>query len=420
MDHSLDQSTLSDLSDNQEILLAVLQLSSATLSLVGSYTIVYKIVLNLNRNKTTTPYELIMLGLSGCDILASVTYAMGPFLLPRETSQRITALGDDSTCSKLGFLTQFACVWAVWYNALLSYYYLLTVRYQVKPLEFRRKYELWMHLSGVIFFSITAIVGLMGDWYSEERLTMACWIDEVPNGCRAAGNICYGSLAAYIFGGVPMAITLFSLIINNIVIYLFVRNTLLSSPTTAISSSAAAAAATVTATATATATSSRSCEFTTDDIEDNDGESKQESADWALSRSVQERLTKEVAIQGFLYVAAYLLTIIPGFVLSVLESIGFGEEDQGRLYPLLLLNAMMLPLQGFFNVFIYVKPSYSRFRATYPEEPMWFVLYQALFDPNTPRLSSTVAVPMRSGRVAVPARRYNNNNSLPGIVEEEQ
>jgi hypothetical protein len=237
MDHSLDQSTLSDLSDNQEILLAVLQLSSATLSLVGSYTIVYKIVLNLNRNKTTTPYELIMLGLSGCDILASVTYAMGPFLLPRETSQRITALGDDSTCSKLGFLTQFACVWAVWYNALLSYYYLLTVRYQVKPLEFRRKYELWMHLSGVIFFSITAIVGLMGDWYSEERLTMACWIDEVPNGCRAAGNICYGSLAAYIFGGVPMAITLFSLIINNIVIYLFVRNTLLSSPTTAIISS---------------------------------------------------------------------------------------------------------------------------------------------------------------------------------------
>ena len=227
------ESTLSDLSDNQEILLAVLQVSSASLSLIGSSTIVYKIVLNLKRNKTTTPYERIMLGLLSCDILASVTYAMAQFLLPRETSQRITALGNDSTCSKLGFLIQLACVWAVWYNTLLSFYFLLTMQYQVKPMEFRRKYELLMHLSGAIFFLITAITGLAGGWYSEERLTMACWIDEVPNGCRAAGTRCYGSLAAYIFGGIPMAITLCSLIVNNTVIYLFVRRSLLSSPATA-------------------------------------------------------------------------------------------------------------------------------------------------------------------------------------------
>ena len=227
------ESTLSDLSDNQEILLAVLQVSSASLSLIGSSTIVYKIVLNLKRNKTTTPYERIMLGLLSCDILASVTYAMALFLLPRETSQRITALGNNSTCSKLGFLIQFACVWAVWYNTLLSFYFLLTMQYQVKPMEFRRKYELLMHLSGAIFFLITAITGLAGGWYSEERLTMACWIDKVPNSCRTAGTCCYGSLAAYIFGGIPMAITLCSLIVNNTVIYLFVRRSLLSSPATA-------------------------------------------------------------------------------------------------------------------------------------------------------------------------------------------
>jgi hypothetical protein len=400
------QSTLSNLSDNQEILLAVLQVSSASLSLIGSSTIVYKIVLNLKRNKTTTPYERIMMGLSSCDILASVTYAMAPFLLPRQTSQRITSLGNDATCSILGFLIQLSCIWAVWYNALLSFYFLLTVRYQVKPMEFRRKYELWMHLSGAIFFPITAITGLAGGWYSEERLTMACWIDEVPNGCRAAGTRCYGSLVAYIFGGIPMAITLCALIVNNTVIYLFVRRSLLSSPVPATSSSSSTTAA--------TATESRSLEFITDDI---DGESKQESIDLAERREIQRRLTKEVAIQGFLHVSAYLSTLVVGFALSVMEGIGFGEEDQSRLYPMLVVNSVMLPLQGFFNVFIYVKPSYSRFRATYPEEPMWFVLYQALFDPNIPRLSSSVAV---SSRVAGPARRFNNNNNLAGIVEEGQ
>ena len=82
--------------------------------------------------------------------------------------------------------------------------------------------------------------------------------------------------------------------------------------------------------------------------------------------------------------SAYILTVVVGFALSVMEGIGFGEEDQGRLYPLLVVNSVVLPLQGFFNVFIYVKPSFSQFRATYPEEPMWFVLYQALFDPNIP------------------------------------
>merc|ERR1711937_898208 len=35
------------------------------------------------------------------------------------------------------------------------------------------------------------------------------------------------------------------------------------------------------------------------------------------------------------------------------------ESDHGKLYPLLVLNSILLPLQGFFNVFIYVRPSWG-------------------------------------------------------------
>eukprot|EP00535_Pseudo-nitzschia_heimii_P005665 CAMPEP_0197191884 /NCGR_PEP_ID=MMETSP1423-20130617/24202_1 /TAXON_ID=476441 /ORGANISM="Pseudo-nitzschia heimii, Strain UNC1101" /LENGTH=80 /DNA_ID=CAMNT_0042644667 /DNA_START=26 /DNA_END=264 /DNA_ORIENTATION=+ len=78
--------SVSELSDGQEIVLSVLQVVSASLSLIGSSTIVYKIVRKLERCKTTAPYDRIMLGLSGCDILASITYAAAPFLLPKSTS----------------------------------------------------------------------------------------------------------------------------------------------------------------------------------------------------------------------------------------------------------------------------------------------------------------------------------------------
>jgi len=382
---------LSDLSDNQEIALSVLQIVSAMLSLIGSSVIVYKIVRKFKKERTT-PYERIILGLSSFDILASITYALSPFLLPSETSQRVWAIGTKSTCSLLGFMSQFACFWAVWYNVLLSFYYLLTVRFQVKPKVFATKYELWMHLSGAIFFPITAFLGLWGDWYSEEALTMMCWIGDVPNNCRADGVPCYTQLVAYIFGMIPTAIALISLIINNIVIYLFLRRTLRTKPTIPVVNS----------------------ETSTEENIEN-GNSKQEQAkDCREEETLNGKLIREVATQGMLYVAAWLLTIFPALLLSILDAaVDIDESDQSRLFPLLVLNSLLLPLQGFSNVFIYVRPSYRRFRSKNPEKPAWFVLKQALFDPNIPRLCATTATSSMGASKDFRKRA----TKLPAIVE---
>lgn len=340
------------LSDNQEKALILLQITSSALSLVGSGVIVYKIIRNLTRNKSSYPYDRIILGLSSCDLVASCTYAVGPFLLPSDTSERVWAFGNDTTCTWLGFLTQLACFWAIWYNFILSCYYLLTVRFQVRKREFTRKYELPLHLSGAIFFPITSLIGLIGGWYSEERFAMICWIGEVPKNCYETGN-CYGQLVAYIFGAPSLLITMLALIINNTIIYIYVRKHLSGN---------------------------------------GNGSENTDVEDSSQRLSLQKRLKREAAIQGFLYVSTFLLTFIPAFIIQVIEGLTqIGEENLAKMYPLLLANAILLPLQGFFNVFIYVRPTYTRFKIAQPEKSMIFILTKALFDPKIPRMSSEVA-----------------------------
>lgn len=130
-DKSNQNSEIPTLTDSQEKVLSLLFVFSGTLSVLGSSIIVFKILKNL---KKATPYDRLMLGLSGFDIVASLTYILTPFILPQETSMRVWARGTDGTCTFLGFLSQLSFA-AVFYNCMLSFYYLLTVRFGVSPLE---------------------------------------------------------------------------------------------------------------------------------------------------------------------------------------------------------------------------------------------------------------------------------------------
>ncbi len=371
-----------DLSENQEILLILFQIFSAILSLIGSSVIVFKIGRHINQNNSSTPYDRIILGLSSCDIVSSFTYAVAPFLLPSSTSKRVWALGNDTTCTWLGFLAQLACFWAIWYNCILSFYYLLTVRFQVKRKDFTRKYELLLHLTGAIFFPLTSLIGLIGNWYSEMRYAMMCWIGEVPKGCKN----CYGVPVAYTFGAFPTVVTLLSVITNNIIIYVFVRRKLsIPQPST---------------------------------------KSDVENSTTPQRFSTQQRLRKEAATQGFLYVSTFLLTFLPAFAIQVLEGmIPIGEENLQQMYPLLVLNSILMPLQGFFNVFIYIRPTYIRFRDANPDDSMLVILKQALFDPNIPRISSGAAFTEKERAKHVDMKKESGSNflcSLDHVQEQEE
>jgi len=395
---------LSELTPTQDITLIVLQVLSSTLSLIGSCIIIFKILRkSCQKQASTTPYDRIILGLSSCDVLMSFTFMVGPFLLPSDTSRRSSAIGNDSTCTHLGFLLQLSCFWAVWYNCILSFYYLLTVRFKVKRKDFCKKYEKWMHLSGAIFFPTTATLGLFGQWYQEERFAMVCWIGEVPKNCEENGGTCIGTYIGVSFGAAPAVFTLIALIVNNIIIYVHVRKSLLS-PTPLTTGNG-------------------------DTIDAENTKSKGENETSAERQSVQRELRKEAAVQGFLYVVTFVLTFVPCFIVNIIETIvPYGMEDPVALYPLLVATSTLVPLQGFFNVFVYVRPSYTRFRAANPDKSVLFVLKQALFNPKIPKMND--AVRASSTGIATPSverkyssmRRKSGSNfsmSLDNIIEEE-
>jgi len=101
---------------------------------------------------------------------------------------------------------------------------------------------------------------------------------------------------------------------------------------------------------------------------------------------VQKRIKKETTIVMFSYVAAFFVCVTPNIVLQIVELYSGDSRYDSKLYPVRVLQAVFLPLTGFFNFFIYIKPAYTRFRAANPTKSMRFVLHQALFNSKTPRL----------------------------------
>lgn len=86
---------------------------------------------------------------------------------------------------------------------------------------------------------------------------------------------------------------------------------------------------------------------------------------------------KEAAIIMFLYIGCFFGTTLPTFVVQILIASGYTNNETDKLYPLLVLNALLFPLKGFCNVFVYLKPAYTRFYAANPNKSMCFVLHQA-------------------------------------------
>jgi len=132
----VDPRNISSLTDAQEKALYILYFIPSILSALGSSQIIYMV---LTAGKTT-PYRRILLGLSIGDFLSSCYYPVSNYLMPQETSQRIWAFGNDSTCSFVGWCQVFF-LRNFWCNGMLSFYFVVTVKYGVTDTLLARRYE---------------------------------------------------------------------------------------------------------------------------------------------------------------------------------------------------------------------------------------------------------------------------------------
>lgn len=322
------------LSTSQEKVLSCTAAITGALSICGSSLIMMRVIKNRG---SLNPYERIMFALSFCDIIASLNYALSPFLMPAETSTRVWAVGTDGTCNLLGFLQQFS-ISAILYNGILSFYYFMTVRKGLRRKQFAKKYELYLHAFTFGYAFLTAFLAAIIGMYGEIELGFGCWIKEYPKNCEETDS-CISHYLGWVFAAIPFLLVFIALPVFNLMIYLFVRKAL----------------------------------------EIKGDEEAQQS-------ELKARQIQEVARQGFLYVFSFFLSYSFAFALKAVESYDAWQEKD--VFILLLLNATLPPLQGLFNAFIYFRPSYIRVRIAHPDNSRVWALHYILDRTEIPRLTT--------------------------------
>jgi hypothetical protein len=90
-----------------------------------------------------------------------------------------------------------------------------------------------------------------------------------------------------------------------------------------------------------------------------------------------------VSIQALLFVVSYLFTAGWLGLLRIIESMAETPEEElemeSKIYPLMILNAFFAPLQGLFNMMVFLRPKYLKWRHEYPEESRLWVTQRSIF-----------------------------------------
>jgi hypothetical protein len=189
---------------HQQRALAVIPKVTGNVSAFFSGLIIYTIVRNENRRSRT--YHRLLFGISCCDVSASLWLALSTWPVPK-SSGLLWAVGNDTSCHVQGFFTQFGIA-SSFYNASLSVYYLLVIRYGWKEHQLR-KVEPLLHLFPLLWATVTAIAGLIKRVFGNASLW--CWV--------AAENKVFRWAAFY----GPLWLMIGIVTVNTTLIYVHVR-----------------------------------------------------------------------------------------------------------------------------------------------------------------------------------------------------
>jgi len=301
------------LSSNQELVLVIFLLTSATLSLLGSITIMTKVI---RKSTQTSTYDRLMMCLSCSNILVSVISAASPFLIPRGMSTHILAVGNDMTCSALGFFQQLSFT-STMYSAMLSYYYLVKVRFSLNAFQICA-WEWWMHLVAIGIPLFTAGLGAALGRYGIMDVGVGCWTN----------HKLHSHIWGCVFGLIPIGFTVVSLSMNHQTIYRHIRRSSSSNSSVREMQDGGGIRP--------------HCVNEYFDGRDQDSSQRQDrvvSGDDMDKESIQQ-----VATQGFCYMGIYFLSYASTISLLILEAVS--DPHNQDVYWLLVIQSICLPLQG--------------------------------------------------------------------------
>ncbi|KAI2493458.1 hypothetical protein MHU86_21076 [Fragilaria crotonensis] len=124
---------------------------------------------------------------------------------------------------------------------------------------------------------------------------------------------------------------------------------------------------------------------------------KKSCATRAALRSASREYQQEraVAIQASLYVSACLTSVVGIVAMALQDSARVQREHESDIYWLIVLVCITVPLQGFLNLLIYIRPRYLRWRRVFPTRSRLCAVWQCLTN-QIPPIEARMALRIES------------------------
>lgn len=313
----------------QQIAVAILPKFTAALSIFGSSVVCILGYRNLRRSNISNTvsldasrnhkltYHRLLIGLSVCDLSASAAWFFTTWPIPRGTPNVFGAVGNPYTCTAQAFFAQFSLS-AVMYNGALAFYYYLMIVREWTASDIL-KVEPWFHLHAFIWGIGTAVASLFLTLFNE--VGWDCWISAYPLGCKESwknngSTTCTrgdnGSLYQWGFYYVPLWSVIVAVTFFMTSVYWKIK------------------------------------------LQERRMNRYRGSLSVDINNSKRMKRSEN---QARLYVgaffAAWTFPTIFQLVLVIRDAV---------YYPLLLLTAVFVPIQGFLNMLVYMRGTYHKFR----------------------------------------------------------
>mmetsp|Transcript_3714 Transcript_3714/g.4224 ORF Transcript_3714/g.4224 Transcript_3714/m.4224 type:complete len:419 (+) Transcript_3714:58-1314(+) len=314
--------------NTQNVLFVCLNAVSGFASIAGSSIIIY-IILSAGHRRLQYVHCRLLLGMSIVDILNSAALGLSFIPAPRDIPCSL-GYGTTATCTAQGFFMQLGLA-VPGYMAMLSIYYLAIISFSIPEESIAKKIEPFMHAIALLPMLIAAIVG------ASESLFFSraghCWVQEsqqcVDGDCRE-----------FTLGDGRWLVIVSSVWIVLMTSVIFI------------------------------CAFSISCKM----------RKRAVATRRLLSQEVQgevriDGMVRESFRQAILYVVGFTLT----YMWTGLSLISPADAD-GRKMVFHVLTALFLPLQGFWNFIIFIRPSFVALREEDKDLSFIGVLNKIIFE----------------------------------------
>jgi len=315
------------LSYEQRRWLAITPKLTASISFFSTVFIIWDVL--RSKTKRGHTYHQFVVALTICDLLIALGTFLSTWPIPSTEEGIWGASGTQQSCTAQGFFLQFT-VTAPLYNGSLSLYYLLMITFNWSERRLKRM-RIWVHVSILAFGIATSVAGLPLTLYNSANLW--CWIASSPSGCvetiasaSGQGTTCdrgdnANSVYRWAFYYVPLWVVIAFSTFAMLLTWLSLKEK-------------GKQAETVLRTSFCNADSNRLLE--------------------KLRRKQRER---NVLFQCLFYLTAFYMTWVCPTALRVKQS-----TSGTPTYGLLLCVGIFLPLQGFFNMLVYLRPRIQKYK----------------------------------------------------------